>query len=126
MAARVVLEVVSSGPAAVRGDLNVLRMVLDNLLMNAIQAMAGVGRTTLSVSRQNDGMVAISIADTGVGIAPEIRDRVFEAFFTTKTRGTGLGLPTARRFVEAHGGTIDLLDRPGGGTIARVMLPSFD
>ncbi|HEX5217817.1 MAG TPA: ATP-binding protein [Vicinamibacterales bacterium] len=125
-ASGIVLEVVSSGSAAVRGDLDLLRMILDNLLVNAIQAMAGSGRITLSVSRQHDGMVAISIADTGSGIAPEIRDRVFDAFFTTKTRGTGLGLPTARRYVEAHGGTIDLLDRPGGGTIARVMLPSFE
>jgi two-component system sensor histidine kinase HydH len=63
------------------------------------------------------------VCDVGSGVPSGVRDRVFEPFFTTKHRGTGLGLPTAKRIVEAHGGEIALLDRPGGGTIARVTLP---
>jgi len=108
------------------GDLDLLRMVINNLMMNAAQAMPGHGRITLTAARPTDSAVMIAVADTGPGIGEEVRARVFDPFFTTKIRGTGLGLPTARRFIEAHGGTIDLLDRPGGGTIARVALPAFD
>jgi signal transduction histidine kinase len=53
-----------------------------------------------------------------------VREHLFEPFFTTKHRGTGLGLATARRIVESHGGTLTLVDAPGGGTIARLSLPS--
>jgi signal transduction histidine kinase len=67
--------------------------------------------------------VVLSVSDTGAGFSTDARDRAFEPFFTTKARGTGLGLPTARRFVEAHGGTLELAERPGGGTIARATLP---
>jgi two-component system sensor histidine kinase HydH len=110
----------------VLGDLDLLRVVLNNLLVNAIQAIQGRGRLTLTAARANDVSIAISVADNGPGIPATERERIFEPFYTTKVRGTGLGLPTARRFVEAHGGTIDLLDRPGGGTVARVVLPAFD
>jgi signal transduction histidine kinase len=125
-AAGLTLEVNAGAPVPVVGDLDLLRMVINNLMMNAAQAMPGHGRITLTAERQTDSTVVISVADTGPGIGEDVRTRVFDPFFTTKVRGTGLGLPTARRFIEAHGGTIDLLDRSGGGTIARVTLPAFD
>jgi len=125
-AAGLTVEVDADAPVGVIGDLDLLRMVINNLMMNAAQAMPGHGRITLTAARPTDSTVMIAVADTGPGIGEEVRARVFDPFFTTKIRGTGLGLPTARRFIEAHGGTIDLLDRPGGGTIARVALPAFD
>jgi len=125
-AAGLTVEVHADAPVALVGDLDLLRMVINNLMMNAAQAMPGHGRITLTAARSTDSTVMISVADTGPGIGDEVRARVFDPFFTTKIRGTGLGLPTARRFIEAHGGTIDLLDRPGGGTIAHVALPAFD
>ncbi|MBI2431296.1 MAG: sensor histidine kinase, partial [Candidatus Hydrogenedentes bacterium] len=60
--------------------------------------------------------VEVRLTDQGSGLQPEARERLFQPFFTTKTTGTGLGLAICRRIVEAHGGTIALLDNPGGGT----------
>jgi signal transduction histidine kinase len=65
----------------------------------------------------------VSVLDRGPGIPPEIRAKVFDQFFTSKTKGSGIGLSVARRFVEAAGGELELEDRPGGGTVARVLLP---
>jgi signal transduction histidine kinase len=71
-----------------------------------------------------DGIVRIAIADSGPGIPAEIRDRLFQPFFTTKARGTGLGLATAKRLVDAHRGTIALDCPPLGGTTVTVGLPA--
>jgi two-component system sensor histidine kinase AtoS len=68
--------------------------------------------------------VEIAIADTGVGIPPEVLERVFEPFFTTKRAGSGLGLPTVHRIVENHGGSLALESRTGAGTTVRVRLPA--
>ena len=65
----------------------------------------------------------IAIADDGPGIPPDIRDRIFMPFFTTKKRGTGLGLPTSKRFIDAHGGRITVECPPSGGTTMIVHLP---
>ena len=70
-----------------------------------------------------NGSCRVAIADHGPGMAHELRAKAFEAFFTTKHRGTGLGLPTARRMIEAHGGTIELGDTAGGGTTVLISLP---
>jgi PAS domain S-box-containing protein len=110
------------GPARVEADREQLKQVLLNLMLNGAQAMQGHGTLTVT-ARPRGRMQEIDIADDGSGIAPEARDRLFEPFFTTKHRGTGLGLATARRVVEAHGGTIDLVTRPVGGTIAAIRLP---
>ena len=65
----------------------------------------------------------MTVSDRGKGIEPAVRDRLFDPFFTTKPYGTGMGLPIAKRIVEAHGGRIDALDREGGGAVFRVWLP---
>jgi len=70
-----------------------------------------------------DSVCRIDVADTGPGIPPDIRDRIFVPFFTTKSRGTGLGLPTARRLVDAHGGRIAFDCPRGGGTVVTIELP---
>jgi signal transduction histidine kinase len=70
-----------------------------------------------------DGEAALEVADDGPGLSQEAREHLFEPFFTTKPNGTGLGLPTSRRFVEAHGGTIDVARSDLGGALFRVRLP---
>jgi signal transduction histidine kinase len=88
-------------------DLDQITRVLTNLLINAGQAMDGAGRIRMEAAR-SDGEARIRVADSGPGIPAEIRYRIFEALFTTKAKGTGLGLALCRRIVESHGGTIVL------------------
>ena len=99
-----------------------MKGVFLNLLLNGTQAMDGRGTIGVQVTPLGD-VCEIAIADEGPGIPPETRERIFTPFFTTKARGTGLGLPTARRTIEAHGGTIHVECPPGGGTVVRVGLP---
>jgi signal transduction histidine kinase len=67
--------------------------------------------------------IVLTVADSGPGMPPEIMDRIFSPFFTTKPQGTGLGLAIVRKIVDAHDGRIDVGERPGGGTVFRVRLP---
>ena len=106
-------------------DPELLKIVFQNLLVNSAQAMRGRGRIRVSVSVA-DRHCEVRFLDSGPGIPTEIRDKVFTPFFTTKARGTGLGLPTAKRLVEAHQGAISLESRPGGGTMVTVHLPLAD
>jgi two-component system sensor kinase FixL len=112
-----------SGSADIAGDREMLQVVFQNILMNAAQAMEGQGRIDVTIGSM-DGRCRIAVADRGPGMPDEIRERAFEAFFTTKHRGTGLGLPIAKRVVEAHGGTIQIDVPPTGGTTIAVELPS--
>ena len=105
------------------GDAELLRLAFENVLLNGAQAVGGRGRVDIAVSTP-DGRCRVSIHDTGPGIPPEIRPRVFEPVFTTKHRGTGLGLAVARRAVELHRGEIDLDCPPEGGTRVRIDLPA--
>jgi two-component system sensor histidine kinase PilS (NtrC family) len=92
-----------------------------NLLRNAAEAAPG---ETISVEITREAHCAlIRVADRGPGIAPDARARLFEPFFSTKERGTGLGLATVHRIVEGHKGTIDVECPPGGGTTMTVRLP---
>jgi PAS domain S-box-containing protein len=102
-------------------DPEMLRAALLNLAMNACQA-AGHGHVDVRIAIA-DGLCRIEIRDRGPGIPPEVRDRVFEPFFTTRPSGTGLGLAIVKRLIEIQDGTIAIEDRPGGGTIARVTIP---
>jgi signal transduction histidine kinase len=104
------------------GELN---QVWTNLIDNAADAMAGSGTLRVSTRAEADSVV-VEIADTGPGMPPEVAQRAFEAFFTTKEvgRGTGLGLDIARRIVvQRHGGAIDI-DSVPGSTVMRVTLPT--
>jgi signal transduction histidine kinase len=118
------VEVDVSGNAAVlAADGEQLQLVFQNVVMNAAQAMSGKGRIRIDIEPSN-GAWRVSLADTGPGMPADVRDRVFEPFFTTRARGTGLGLPIARRVVEAHGGRIDVETPPTGGTVVTVTLPA--
>jgi PAS domain S-box-containing protein len=106
----------------VMADPKLLQIVLLNLFLNAAHAMQSKGTIQISVAASG-GSCRIAVADTGPGIPPEIRDRIFKPFFTTKARGTGLGLPTAKRLVDIHHGRISVECPPAGGTIVTVELP---
>ncbi len=101
-----------------------MQQVLLNLSLNACEAMGGRGTLTLSATLDDDNTVCrLVVADTGPGIAPEVRDTLFRPFVTTKTGGTGLGLPVVQRIVQAHGGVIQVGAGPDGGAEFRIDLP---
>jgi two-component system, sporulation sensor kinase E len=99
-----------------------IQQVLVNLIKNAIQAMTKGGTLTLQTGEGSDG-VWFSVADTGGGIPQERINRIFEPFYTTKEKGSGLGLMIVQRIVRAHGGRIELESEVGRGTHFRVWLP---
>lgn len=115
------VDIAGSAPP-VMADPELLKIIFQNLLVNSAQAMHGRGRIQVSV-----GVVQAScevrFADSGPGIPPDVREKIFNPFFTTKARGTGLGLPTAKRLIEAHHGTIRVDCPPTGGTTVTVHLP---
>jgi PAS domain S-box-containing protein len=118
------VHVAVEGPSAVvLADAKLLQIVLLNLLLNAVQAVEGRGSVQLRISGNHDDC-RISIIDSGPGIPQAIRDRIFVPFFTTKSRGTGLGLPTAKRLIDAHKGRISVECPAGGGTVVTVVLPA--
>jgi anti-sigma regulatory factor (Ser/Thr protein kinase) len=100
---------------------DMLRAALLNLTMNACQA-AGALPVEIAVSVQ-DGGCRIAVSDHGPGIPADVRERVFEPFFTTRAGGTGLGLAIVKRLIELLNGTVTLTDRPGGGTVAELSVP---
>ena len=103
-------------------DAGQIKQVLVNLIKNAMQAMTRGGVLTVKSGAQSDS-VWVSIADTGGGIPEEQVNRIFEPFYTTKRRGTGLGLMIVQRIVRAHGGKIELESRVGHGTVFRLWFP---
>jgi two-component system, sporulation sensor kinase E len=99
-----------------------MQQVLVNLMKNASQAMSKGGTLTLQTGEGSEG-VWVSVTDTGGGIPQEELNRIFEPFYTTKKKGTGLGLMIVQRIVRAHGGRIDLESQVGRGTTFRIWLP---
>ena len=101
-----------------------LNQVWTNLVHNALQAMGRTGMLTIAL-RQEGGDVLVSVGDTGCGIPPELRERIFDAFFTTKPagEGTGLGLEIVRKIIEKHGGRIAVESEVGRGSTFTVSLP---
>jgi two-component system sensor histidine kinase PilS (NtrC family) len=113
---------VAGRAVTVMADQRLMDIVFRNLLLNSAHAVGGCGRIHVSVHAFRR-VCRVKITDNGPGIPPEIRDKVFHPFFTTKERGTGLGLSTAKRFVEAHDGIIAVTVPPLGGTVVTVRLP---
>jgi signal transduction histidine kinase len=119
----------------IQGDPHQLRQIFTNLLTNAFEAMGGIGTveiTAVALDGDDDPgpaehgagpMIQITVSDNGPGVPPEVMDRIFSPFFTTKPQGSGLGLAIVRKIVDAHDGRIDVSGGAAGGTVFRVTLP---
>ena len=103
-------------------DVELFKQALWNLIRNAQHAMPTGGDLILRTRRDGDHAL-LTVTDTGVGMDEAVAAQVFDAFFTTRPGGSGLGLPTTRKIVEAHGGSISLRSEPGQGTMFTVRLP---
>jgi len=107
----------------VRVDRRLFDRALVNLVENALHAVGESGRIDVTVRRGAGGRAEVDVADSGPGIDPAVRDRIFEPFFSTKTSGSGLGLALVKKILEDHGGGVDLESRPGEGTHFTIWLP---
>jgi signal transduction histidine kinase len=118
---------IQCSPAASSAFINRVQIeqVVFNLVRNAVEAMAECPRRvlTLTTDLASDDMIEVSVADTGPGLAMEIRSRLFEPFVTTKPAGLGIGLSICRVIIEAHGGKLKADANPGGGTVFRFSIP---
>jgi signal transduction histidine kinase len=107
----------------VNGDATMLRQAFLNLAINACQAMPNGGTLRIGCEPIRGGRVSITVADTGIGIKPEHLQRIFDLYFTTKPKGSGIGLSMVYRTVQMHDGEIEVQSTPGAGTTFRVLLP---
>lgn len=132
----------SPGPLNATMDERAVKQAVLNLLLNATQAMGGSGeaqvsgvgangvakelilKTVRTADADKQEMIQLHVIDTGPGIAPENVSKIFQPYFTTKSGGTGLGLPTSRRIVEAHHGRLEVVSEPGKGSDFVVSLPA--
>jgi signal transduction histidine kinase/PAS domain-containing protein len=119
---KVVIDV-SAGTPNVNGDASMLRQAFLNLAINASQAMPSGGTLRLVAASASRNRVEVRVEDTGIGIKPEHLGRIFDLYFTTKERGTGIGLSMVYRIIQLHDGEIEVQSMPGRGTTFRVLLP---
>jgi signal transduction histidine kinase len=111
-----------AGGALVNADRDQIYEALLNLVINAMDAISPGGRIVVRLAASPD-TVSIEVADNGPGVRPELRGRIFNPFFTTKAKGTGLGLAKVATVVEVHNGRVECLEEPGGGACFRMTLP---
>ncbi len=117
------VRVVRTGPAHawIRGDRDLLKQAILNVILNGIQAMEDGGDLTIGLSARGQAW-QIAIHDTGPGIEPENQEKIFHLYFTTKPKGSGIGLAMTFQVIQLHGGTIELSSAPGAGTEFRLLL----
>jgi signal transduction histidine kinase len=122
--ANIALEcVIPAEPASMRGDPDLLKQAILNLVTNAVEAMSpGGGQLRVSVTRKNDSWV-LEVTDSGPGIPPELRDKVFQLYFTSKAKGSGIGLAMTYRATQLHNGTIGFVSESGRGTTFHLEFP---
>jgi signal transduction histidine kinase len=113
-----------AAPVAVEIDRDQFRTVLVNLFLNALDAMPTGGRLEVNLEATPAAGIRLQVVDAGPGIAPDIAERLFTPFASTKPTGTGLGLSISRRIIEEHGGTIRAENRPAGGACFTITLPA--
>jgi signal transduction histidine kinase len=107
----------------IHADATLLHRAMENLVLNAMDAMPAGGTLTLRTAQRN-GAVRLEVADSGTGLTREECERLFTPYYTTKQHGTGLGLAIVQSVVSDHGGTIAVESEPGSGTTFRIELPS--
>jgi len=112
-------------PAWVRGDHDLLKQAVVNVVANGIEAMKEGGRLRIAAGRSDDACW-LSVADQGVGIPEEARDKIFNLYFSTKEKGTGIGLAVTFRVVQLHGGIIHLTSETGKGTTFVLRFPPVE
>jgi len=105
-------------------DWYMIQRLFINLLLNAVQAMPDGGKLSVNAYRRDDDNVIV-IEDTGIGIPEESLENLFKPLYTTKAKGTGLGLAVCKKIVDAHDGTINVESTVGKGTIFTITLPAF-
>jgi len=123
-------------PLFIKADANQLQQVLINLLLNAMSAITAAGNITIAASevalpveddrQRNNKHVQLSITDSGIGLTPEVRERMFKPFYTTKADGTGLGLSIVKRIVEQNKWTLHVASQQGAGTTMTLIFPLED
>ncbi len=122
--AHVAMDVESpSGPVPLRGDADLIKQAVLNLVTNAIEAMKEGGSLHLKTAC-NNGAVTLEVSDSGPGIPPALRNKVFQLYFTTKGQGSGIGLAMTYRAVQLHNGTIEFESAEGQGTTFRLQFPA--
>ncbi len=108
----------------IEADAEQIKQALLNLLLNAVQAIAGAGRVDIRLFHDAAGDIGVEVRDTGCGITAENLPKLFDPFFTTKSNGTGLGMAMVQRVLTAHRGHIDIASVPGRGTTVTMTLPA--
>ncbi|HOL71194.1 MAG TPA: ATP-binding protein [Bryobacteraceae bacterium] len=109
----------------VHGDRDLLQQAVLNVVVNGVEAMKNGGRLGIEL-RQTNGECCLTISDEGVGIPPEIREKIFNLYYSTKGKGSGIGLAMTFRVIQLHNGTIDFTSEPGKGTTFRLRLPAIE
>jgi signal transduction histidine kinase len=112
----------ANSPLPVRADSDLIKQALLNVILNGVQAMNDGGVLNIAAGRQ-DAAATIEVRDEGGGIPPEVRDKVFNLYFTTKKTGSGIGLAMSYRVLQLHNGAIDFVTEMGRGTTFRLLLP---
>jgi hypothetical protein len=112
-----------AGRMLVRADEDLLKQALLNVVHNGVEAMQPGGRLDIRLSRDG-GDAVVTVTDRGIGIPREVRDKIFNLYFTTKEKGSGIGLAMTFRIVQLHNGTIDFISEPGAGTTFRMRFPT--
>jgi signal transduction histidine kinase len=118
----IIRQQLSDKPLICKADEGMLKQVVLNLFINAQQAMNEGGELLIRTAREKKEAV-IKISDTGCGIAADKLPKIFEVYYSSRPHGSGLGLPTAKKIVEAHNGTISVDSEPGKGTLFTIRLP---
>src|SRR5512133_2947988 len=117
------VRIEASGRGRCAADREKLRRAVLNLARNAVEATPDGGTVEIVAAEDDEGGATAEVLDRGPGLTAEARAKLFRPFFTTRERGTGLGLALAKKVADAHGGTLELAPREGGGTVARLAVP---
>ena len=118
-----IVENYAPGPLMVKVDRDIVKQALLNIVINGCQVMPDGGQLTFETAREN-GHILMTISDQGPGIPPEVKDKIFNLYFTTKPTGSGIGLAQAFRAVQLHNGQIRVDSEPGSGATFQIVIPT--